>query len=182
MYTPLEQPAFLVALGMSSIAAITDLRTGLIPNTVVGLGALTGVLAQLSEVALGQVGISAALQQMGLGLALGALMPATLYALGALGGGDLKLFAAIGLCLGPSRVIAIELWSHVIALMFVPLHWLANGTLLTSLGTSARLVHNVFAPASARKPIDRTSLTTLRLAPSILFAVVWVCLLGARLP
>jgi len=178
MYTPIEHPALWVALATTSVAAYTDFRTGLIPNVVVGSGAVAGVLAQLSAAALGQEGISTALQQMGLGLAVGAIIPVTLYAFGALGGGDLKLFAALGLCLGPTHVLAVELWSHVIALLFV----LGSSTLRTSIGTSVRLVHNLFVPASARKPLPRTSMTALRLAPSILLALVWVCVLGERLP
>ena len=144
-------------------------------RAISGCGAVAGVLAQLSAAAFGHIGFSTALTQMGLGLAIGAVIPATLYALGALGGGDLKLFGALGLCLGPTRILGVELWSHVIALFFV----LGSSTLRTTIGTS---VHNLFAPASGRKPLSRGGLTSLRLAPSILLAVVWVCVLREQLP
>lgn len=176
MHTPFDQPSLWIALAMASSAAITDLRSGIIPNSVVAIGAAAGVLAQLLTVALGPVELGATLQQMALGFALGALMPLLLWAYGALGGGDVKLFAAIGLCVGPYAVLAIELWAHVIALGLIPLHLLRRGPLRQTLPAFARRVRDLFRPTHPGTALELTPSSSLRFAPAICAAVTWVCL------
>ncbi|HKU40711.1 MAG TPA: prepilin peptidase, partial [Polyangiales bacterium] len=87
-----------IVLGMLGAAAVTDLRSGLIPNSLVVAGAAAGVLVQLLAAGLGYLPLGSTLGSMSLGLVVCSIAPGVLYALGALGGGDLKLFAAIGLC------------------------------------------------------------------------------------
>ena len=89
----------LCAVGVTLFAAAIDLRTGHIPNWLT-LGTLTSAL--LTRAILGgwrAHSIAGALQSMGLS-ALGAfvcaLLPLVLYRAMGLGGGDVKLFAAIG--------------------------------------------------------------------------------------
>jgi len=182
MQTMTDHPALWVMLAMLSIAAVSDLRTGLIPNTVVAWGAAAGVLVQLTTVLLGQVSLGLALQRIALGLLLGSVLPLVLYGFGALGGGDVKLFAAIGVCVGPLSVLAIELWAHVVALCFVPAQLLRGGTLLATLRRSWRVLCNAFVPARRRKPVDTTSFSSLRFAPAIWLAAIWVCVLGEQWP
>lgn len=182
MQTMIDHPSLWVMLAMLSIAAVSDLRTGLIPNAVVAWGAAAGVLAQLTTVVLGQVSLGLALQRIALGLVLGSVLPLVLYRLGALGGGDVKLFAAIGVCVGPLSVVAIELWAHVVALCFVPAQLLRFGTLLATLQRSGRVLCNVFVPAGKRRPMDASSFSSLRFAPAIWLAAIWVCVLGERWP
>lgn len=180
MHTPFDQPSLWIALAMASGAAITDLRSGIIPNSVVAVGAATGVLAQLLTVAFGPVALGLALRQMGLGLALGSILPLFLYAYGALGGGDVKLFAAIGLCAGPWAVLSIELWAHVIALCLVPLHLLRSGPLQETLPAFARRVRDLFRPR-VRSSLALTPAGSLCFAPAICAAAFWVWLFeGAR--
>jgi prepilin peptidase CpaA len=182
MQTFLEHPALWIMLAMSSIAAVSDYRTGLIPNAVVAWGAAAGVLVQLTAVLLGQASAGLVAQRIGLGLLLGSALPLVLFGFGALGGGDVKLFAAIGVCVGPLPVLAIELYAHVMALCFVPFVLLRSGQLLTTLRRSGLVLRNAVLPARRRIPIDRSHFSTLRFAPAILLAAVWVCVLGEPWP
>ena len=81
-------------------AAAIDLRTRRIPNAFTMPLAASGVL--LAAAGWGTVGIGAALAGWGVGLLL--MLPG--YLIGATGGGDVKLFAAVGAFLGPSLMVA----------------------------------------------------------------------------
>ena len=182
MHISADTVCLCVMLTMVSVAAITDWRTGLIPNAVVSYGALLGVLAQLAFYALDHVSATQLGLRVGLGILLGAALPLVLYAYGALGGGDVKLFAAIGLCVGPEQVVLILLWSHVIALGLVPLQLGLTGKLLACARTSLQLVRNLFLPRALRTPIPRAQLTSLRFAPAIWAAAIWVSIQEGLLP
>lgn len=181
MSITLAQPAIWILLTMLAIAAVSDARTGLIPNAVVASGAIGGLLAKLLAVVLGHITLGAMLASTALGFALCSLVPLTLYACGALGGGDLKLFAAIGVCVGPLDGLGIQLWAHVIAVAWLPWHFLRHGGARRTFAGAVRVCTNLFKPKRLRAPIDRAGLTSLRLAPAIFAAAIWVCLLdGAR--
>lgn len=97
---------YAVAIALAAVlalAAAVDLRTRRIPN-VLTLGAALGFLAW--RVAFqGADGLLLGLAGLGLGLGL-MLAP---YALGVMGGGDVKLMAVVGAALGPAGA----LWSFL---------------------------------------------------------------------
>jgi prepilin peptidase CpaA len=167
---------------MLAFAAITDLRSGLIPNSIVLLGAGTGVLAQLAAVAVGDVSLGASLARMSLGLLACSIAPVALYAAGALGGGDLKLFAALGLCVGPVVGLSIQLGAHLLAAGLLPVYFLRHGGGLRALRTSGALLLNPWLPRERRRTIDAARLTSLRFAPAIFMAAVWVSWFGGVTP
>lgn len=87
-----------VLLALVGIAAVWDVRTGRIPNRLV----LAGLSAALVLRAAG--GAGALLEGLlGLGLALALFFP--LFALRAMGGGDVKLLAVSAAFLGPERTL-----------------------------------------------------------------------------
>src|SRR5687768_14160642 len=88
----------IVAAATCAAAAI-DLRTRRIPNAFTMPLAASGVL--LAAAGWGTVGIGAALAGWAVGLLL--MLPG--YLIGATGGGDVKLFAAVGAFLGPSLMV-----------------------------------------------------------------------------
>src|SRR6478735_3124360 len=95
-----------------AFAALTDFRTGLIPNWLTVGGLLAGVLGHLLYGSLlvdGWLGLHEALASVA-GLVLCAVAPALMYWKGAMGGGDLKLFAAIGALCQP--LLGIEIQMH----------------------------------------------------------------------
>jgi prepilin peptidase CpaA len=181
MHPSLEHPCLWIVLTMLGIAAITDLRSGLIPNSLVLSGAVAGVLAQLlTSIAGGSM--SSLLAQMSLGLLACSIVPGVLYALGSLGGGDLKLFAATGLCLGPVLGLEIQLGAHLLAAACLPLYFLRRGGLLRMLRGVWTLLSNPFVSAERKRPIDRAHLTSMRFAPAIFGAAVWVAWFGGVTP
>jgi len=118
-------PALLL-LALLAAAVATDVRSRRIPNRLVGFGMLAGLTlhstvtpgAGLFSVPFGGVGFLLALGGLALGLAL--MLP--LYALGAMGAGDVKMMAMIGAFMGPQEMLGVTLCSlvagGVLALVF----------------------------------------------------------------
>jgi prepilin peptidase CpaA len=97
----------MVALGVGFIACATDLRSRRIPN-VLTLGA-AGAALVYGAVTGGWNGLGTAT----LGWLIGALAFIVPFALGGLGGGDVKLLAAIGAWLGPAGAFWVALYAGV---------------------------------------------------------------------
>ena len=102
-----ERYLLICALGFAGVGALSDIRTRRIPNwlTYTGLGAallVRGVFA-------GWPGLRSGLA----GLVLGGGLFLVLFLLGAMGGGDVKLMAAVSAWAGPSQVIAISIVSGI---------------------------------------------------------------------
>lgn len=92
------------ALFVAGFACLTDLRSARIPN-VLTISAIAAALAFHSAVP-GGLG----LQTAGLGLLVGLLVFFPFFALGAMGGGDVKLMAALGAWLGWNAAINVALF------------------------------------------------------------------------
>ena len=93
------------ALTVAAMACITDLRTRRIPN-VLTFGSAAGACGfYFAERGISGLGFSAA------GWLVGGLMFLPLFALRGLGGGDVKLLAALGAWLGPGLAVWLALWS-----------------------------------------------------------------------
>jgi prepilin peptidase CpaA len=112
----LVRSALLVAL--LALACASDLRTRRIPNVLVLVTALTGFMlaAAAKPVATG-------LLQAGAGLGTGLIIWFPFYALGMLGAGDVKLFAAASTFLGARSAIEgalfTALYGGVMSLLFM---------------------------------------------------------------
>jgi prepilin peptidase CpaA len=81
-------------------AAVGDIRTRRIPNKLVAILAVLGIAFVISRYPL-----VAGLERAGGGLIAGLLFWLPFYALGWLGAGDVKLYAAAGAWLGPMRAL-----------------------------------------------------------------------------
>jgi prepilin peptidase CpaA len=132
-------------LGGTGSAAVIDIRERRIPN-VVSLGlAATGI-------ALAATGVSdVTLRASVLGFVLGLILMLPGHILGAMGAGDVKLFAATGAVLGSGRVfdafLFVALAGGVLA-VGVAVH---RGRLKRTLAQTARLCGQ---PSEARKTIE----------------------------
>jgi prepilin peptidase CpaA len=91
-------PAIVVAAAAITAAAI-DLRTRRVPNVLTAGVALVGL--GLAAMGLGRVDLSLSLA--GCLVGLGVMLPG--YLIGAMGGGDVKLLAAVGTLLGPGATL-----------------------------------------------------------------------------
>jgi prepilin peptidase CpaA len=101
-----------VSAGVSLLACVTDLRTRRIPN-VLTLGAAVAALAYHAAAA-GGAGLLTALVGWGLGL----LVFLPLFALRGIGGGDVKLLAALGAWLGASMVLWVAAFAALAGGLF----------------------------------------------------------------
>jgi prepilin peptidase CpaA len=90
-------------------AAFGDVRTRRIPNWVVVAVALPGILFSVALVSVGP-GVLRSLEGFGVGL----LLWLPFYIAGWLGAGDVKLFAAAGMWLGPLRTLEAAVIAAVV--------------------------------------------------------------------
>ncbi|MET0284998.1 MAG: hypothetical protein ABW352_11025, partial [Polyangiales bacterium] len=80
----------------------------------------------------------------------------------------------IGLCVGPGFGLDIQLWAHVLAVLFLPLYFARGSSLRAAFARTGRLFINAL---TRRAPAE---LTSFRFAPAIFAAVLWVSLLAER--
>jgi prepilin peptidase CpaA len=178
--TPPTIVASMLILVLCAIAAVSDVRTGRIPNRLVawglGLGATLPVLSALLSAPHGALlgvlgeGLGEALA----GLIVTAAIPLGLYRMRALGGGDVKLFAAVGSLAGPGLGFAIVSHAFFFAVPLALAIWIKERRLPAALGVTGRLASS-WAPRGARR-VCRAELTRVKFAPAILLAAVWVLL------
>jgi prepilin peptidase CpaA len=166
--------AHCAVLVIAAIAAVTDFRRGEIPNWLtlpplvvgpVAYGLLNGVWGAASAIA---------------AIAVCGLIPYLLFRRGAAGGGDVKLFAAIGALAGLSIGIEVQLVTFLAAAL-ISLGRLAwHGRLLRTLSNSAFLAINPVLPDRWRRTVAPELMTMVRLGG---FALVGTLVaLAARHP
>jgi prepilin peptidase CpaA len=160
-------------LFVSAIAAVLDLRSGLIPNRLVLVALTVGVTFCL-VVALTH-GFNH-LPLAGLNAVLGAIVcslaPLILYSLKSLGGGDLKLLVALGACLGPSLGFETQAYAFASASIYAFGRAAYEGTMFRTLADSATVLTQPLLPRTFRKPVAASTLRELRFAPAIFFGVL----------
>ena len=158
-----------VALGVATTAALCDWRRGEIPNW------LTLPPIVVAPLAYGLAfGIEHALHSLA-AVSLSALVPYLLFRRGALGGGDVKIFGALGAVTGfdLSVGIEIELTALVVAMIVAcgALAW--KGVLLRTLGNAVVLPLNPVLPTRCRQqPCDALS-HPIRMGGAI-FVATWI--------
>ena len=89
-----------------ALACVSDLRTRRIPNLLVLVTVIAGIVVAVSTTSW-----SAGLIQAGTGLGTGLVIWLPFYALGMLGAGDVKLFAAASTFLGPRSAVEASLYT-----------------------------------------------------------------------
>jgi prepilin peptidase CpaA len=98
---------------MLVIAAVLDLKSRRIPNWLTFQMILSGITVSVFA------GTVASPTQALLGMAVGFAIPFVLFAMGALGGGDVKLLAGVGAWLGPIIAIKIFLAAAIVGMLIV---------------------------------------------------------------
>jgi prepilin peptidase CpaA len=115
------------ALGIGVVACLTDLRTRRIPNWLTFGGAVAALAFHLWTGGLmGVVSASA-------GWLIGVLLFFLPFALGGMGGGDLKLLAALGAWLGPIPTVWLALYTGAAGGVMALIVASARGYLSTAL-------------------------------------------------
>jgi prepilin peptidase CpaA len=148
--------------GVSVLAAVCDVRTGRIPN-VLTFGAAAAGFA-FSALQAGPSGLGTSL----LGCLAGLVLFLPLFALGGMGGGDVKLLAAIGAWIGPMGALQAALWASLVGGVMAVIVGISSGYLREAF-------RNLFAMVAVWRtvgpsPISELTLTESR-APRLAYAV-----------
>jgi len=157
------------AVVVAGVAAYSDLRTGLIPNWLT-LGSLVlGIAGHfvrglwLADLRTASLEAATALA----GAAFCALVPGLLYLKKGMGGGDLKLFAALGALCHPMLGIEAELYAFALTALVVPARLAYQGRLLGVLAGSFALLINPLLPAARRRAVPNEPSNWVRLGPAV---------------
>lgn len=169
MTLPPDSWLLVFAAGLTAVAAICDLRTGLIPNRLIAWGAAaTVVLATVAALSHGAGGLTVGALSLVLGVVLVSIAPAVLYRVDGIGGGDVKLIALVGAALGPSLGLEAEVYAFGCAFLYAPYRLLRDGRTRESLRAIGSILFRPLQPAAARAPIPETrTLTSFRFGPAI---------------
>jgi prepilin peptidase CpaA len=120
--SPISQARFGLMLAISIPIVVTDLRFRRIPNWTCGVLFLAGIVASGFE-----QGVSGVLWSLG-GAVAGLLAFIIFYALGGMGGGDIKLMAACGSVIGlrgmPVALVLAAIIGAVVAVVTLTFGWL----------------------------------------------------------
>ena len=161
--------AHALLLVITACAAFTDLRTGQIPNWITLPPLLAAPLVYLLA------GGPEALLSSAFGALVCAAVPALVFFVSpaGMGGGDVKLLAAIGALAGAYVGIEIELYSFLAISAYALLVLAWRGQLRSALRNSVLTFLNLFLPRERCWPIVTESMTTLRLGGAILVASLY---------
>ena len=172
---PHEHAIYLVAIAVAAFAALSDVRRGIVPNWLTyGVLVLAPFLHVARSVA-AHTSMNDAIEEGGLaflGAAICAIVPALLFRQGAIGGGDLKMFAACGALLQPLQGVEAQMYAFFGAALFAPAILAYRGELLATLKNSAAIFMNFFLPKEKRRIVDNKGLSWLKLGPALLFGVM----------
>jgi prepilin peptidase CpaA len=160
----------IAAAAVAAVAAWTDARTGHIPNWLT-FGALVAAVPAHLIVRRATGGtwddaIWDGIHSLG-GALLCGLVPALMYWKGAIGGGDVKLFAALGALCQPMAGLEVETYAFVAAALIAPAKLAYQGALFKTLGRSLALVTNPFRKPEKRLPLPDEMKTWFRLGPAV---------------
>jgi len=157
--------------------AACDIHGRRIPNTLIGLGAATGL--GLAFVQTGFTGVQSSL----LGLGTGLLLFLPLFVLRAMGAGDVKMLAAIGTFTGPLGALQCGLYAMIaggllsIAVLFGRGRWRVAGKNLRTMLGSAAGGPDSGVPAAAASATQPTTAARLPYAVAIAAGtLVWMIL------
>jgi prepilin peptidase CpaA len=172
---------FLIAAAVvAGIAAVTDAKTGRIPNWLTHGTLVAALVAHFFAGMSFTHSWSGGLRGLGASAA-GALMctlvPALMYWKRAIGGGDLKLFAAIGALCHPMDGLEMETYAFIAAALIAPAKLAYNGQLFATLGRSFALLTNPFKKAEKRTALPEEMMTWFRLGPAIFVGAATTVLL-----
>ena len=159
-----------VAVFVAAWAALTDVRTGLIPNWLTAFGMVFGVGGHFlaGTMALSwQAGLTQSATAIG-GLLFCGAAPFLLFWRGAMGGGDVKLFAAIGALCQPLLGIEAQMYALLFAAIFAPMRLAMQGRLLRVLSGSLALLVRPFRESSSSQGAPPEGADWFRLGPCIL--------------
>ncbi len=163
-------PFLIAAVVMCFLAAIFDWKTGQIPNWVVLPALVVAPLAHgVAASARGLAGDESAWEAgtSVAGAMVTGLVPMLLYRQNAIGGGDLKLLAAVGALCQPSLGLEVELYGFLAALVIAPAKLAYEGKLFRTFKNTFMIAANAVLPKEKHREVEAEAMTWFRLGPCI---------------
>lgn len=163
--TPLPSPLFTALAVLVAAAAFSDLRSRTIPNWLVVAGLVAGLGGSLY---FGRIVDSL------LGFGLASLVYLAFYALRGMGGGDVKLMAAVGAIAGPSNWFIIFIFTAIFGCLAALGVLLWNGGIAQALRNLGYIVSSLgrgIAPYSMREEFDVASPSAATLPHGVAIAL-----------
>lgn len=157
------------------VATVYDLRTRSIPDRLTFGGMIAGLVVNVVlEAARGGRGdallMAAAMSAAGAGAC--AILPLAAVIRGKLGGGDLKLFIALGAILGPLVGFEAQIYAVVAAFVVAPIFAWRKGRLRSALRFVGAQIRRSLRGKKASEPLPEHEVSWMPLAPAILAGVV----------
>lgn len=155
---------------LAACAAWTDLRRGVIPNKLTFLAFFAAIGAHFVR---GHAagGVAVGVQEAALSVAgavVCAIVPLFIHLRGAMGAGDVKLFAALGAALHPLAGLEAVTYTFVAASVIAPAKLAWEGTLLRTLANTAALATNPLRARSKKRELPAEMRAWFRLGPAVL--------------
>jgi prepilin peptidase CpaA len=164
-----------VALGVTAVAAGFDIASRNIPNPITFGGILAGfALNTWSGFGLaGASGAARALAVSALGVFLSAFIPLVFFIRGEMGGGDVKLMAAIGAIVGPLLGFQVLGGAYACLLLFLPYRLFAGGRAAPFMAHVRGHWRNLTLARAERVPVVPFKMPATIMGPSIFLGFVW---------
>lgn len=175
MGEPHQHALFCVAIAVVAIAAVLDWRKGEIPNWLTMTALVGAPFFHVTRFALAKETTEASVYEGAYsvgGAVLCAVVPLLLFRQNAIGGGDVKLFAAIGALLQPVLGVEAEMYGFFAGAILAPARLAYEGKLLSTIRNSFAIGANFFLPKSRQRSVDATALSWFRLGPAIFIGVL----------
>ena len=164
----------LIAVVVTAIAAVTDWRRGEVPNWLTYGALAVGPMLHIARMLAARQPTSSALLEGAFsigGALICALVPALLHKQGAIGGGDLKLLAAIGALLQTVLGVEAQMYGFFTAALVAPAILAYRGKLFSTMKNSLTIFGNLFLPRTKQRNVDEAALSWFRLGPALFFGV-----------
>lgn len=167
--TGYELYGLLAAGVIATVGAVTDWRSGRIPNELTIPPVLIAPFVYLALLGFQGFALSVA------GVIVCGLVPFLLFRYGAFGGGDVKMIGAIGAVAGVSLGIQVVFVSLLVASVYAMARLAWRGQLLRTLANAFFLALNPILPKAWQRTITPQLMSTVRVGGAFLAA----CLLCA---
>jgi prepilin peptidase CpaA len=171
---PYQHVVFIVAIAVAAFAAISDWRRGEIPNWLTYGALAAGPLLHVGRMLVAHNSVESSVTEGAysiLGALVCVLVPAMLYRQGAIGGGDLKLLAALGALLQTVLGVEAEMYGFFAAALIAPARLAYEGKLIATVKNASTILVNMFMPKSKQRHVEETALSWFRLGPPLFFGV-----------
>ena len=168
-----------VCLVITGIAAVTDARTGHIPNWLTLPPLLIAPLAWFAHGGIWRTDRGSLVGSL-LSMLLCAAVPYMLHRNRAIGGGDVKLFACIGALALAGTGIEAQFYAFCAGSLFALARLAWDGLLLRTLSNTFFIALNPILPKRYKRTIARELMTELRFGVPIFVGTVVAALANGR--